>query len=262
MGNGAQIGFHSSSLITSEQAASAPTGDIGNALMGAYLNRIGLPDRAIVYITQAAPEAMTWLSMTDAKQQGIDVALLPSDRSPPANDPSPSARPPTLPTTAAPTLTAEEFNLADRLSHNFQKRMASGILGLSESIDACYRQTRVAHNENSAKYCIALDFLTVTVGLEMHAEGEDKWSVVHKRALEILLAVNIQEGAEEIISRSALIANGAAEEILRAKSKSTTDAPIPPDSRSYLYYVLVQKPHIPRNMEHPSFQHVRNSSMA
>jgi len=42
-------------------------------------------------------------------------------------------------------------------------------------------------------------FLTVIVGLEMHAEGEDKWSVVHKRALEILLAVNIQEGAEEII---------------------------------------------------------------
>jgi len=116
MGNGAQIGFHSSSLITSEQAPSAPTGDIGNALMGAYLNRIGLPDRAIVYITQAAPEAMTWLSMTDAKQQGIDVALLPSDRSPPANDPSPSARPPTLPTTAGTTLTAEEFNLADRLS--------------------------------------------------------------------------------------------------------------------------------------------------
>jgi hypothetical protein len=120
--------------------------------------------------------------------------------------------------------------------------MASGILGLSESIDACYRQTRVARNENSAKYCIALDFLTVIVGLEMHAEGEDKWSVVHKRALEILLAVNIQEGAEEIISRSALIANGAAEEILRAKSKSTTDAPIPPDSRSYLYYVLGKNP--------------------
>jgi hypothetical protein len=78
MGNGARIGFHSSSVDKSDQLSNTPVGDIGNALMGAYLNRIGLPDRAIVYITQAAPEAMTWLSLDEAMDKGIDVALLPS----------------------------------------------------------------------------------------------------------------------------------------------------------------------------------------
>jgi hypothetical protein len=67
----ARVGFHA--------AYSSETGQetgVGNALVGAYLNKIGLPYSAVIYITQAAPNSMTWLSIADAEKQGIDVELL------------------------------------------------------------------------------------------------------------------------------------------------------------------------------------------
>ncbi len=75
MGEGAQIGFHSASAIPSGQPDDEQITSIGNALIGAYLTRIGLPERAVVYITEATPREITWLSLTDAKQQGIEVSL-------------------------------------------------------------------------------------------------------------------------------------------------------------------------------------------
>jgi hypothetical protein len=64
----------------------------GNAVLGAYLDQIGLTEDAIVYITQAAPNSMKWLNMEEAAQHGIDVALLPSpsDAAPPS-DPNAAA---------------------------------------------------------------------------------------------------------------------------------------------------------------------------
>ena len=62
-----KIGFHAA-----YNEAGKETG-IGNALVGAYLNKIGLPYSAVVYITQAAPDSMTWLSFVDAEKRGIDV---------------------------------------------------------------------------------------------------------------------------------------------------------------------------------------------
>jgi hypothetical protein len=44
------------------------------------LNKIGLPYSAVIYITQAAPASMTWLSIADAKKQGIDVEPVGSRR--------------------------------------------------------------------------------------------------------------------------------------------------------------------------------------
>lgn len=77
MGPGARIGFHAAYNASSGQE----TG-VGNALVGAYLTRIGLPYSAVIYITQAAPNSMTWLNLSEAKQQGIEVSLLetPNDR--------------------------------------------------------------------------------------------------------------------------------------------------------------------------------------
>jgi hypothetical protein len=43
--------------------------------MGAYLNKIGLRYEAVEYITSASPNSITWLSMEDAKQVGIEVSL-------------------------------------------------------------------------------------------------------------------------------------------------------------------------------------------
>lgn len=72
MAASAQIGFHAAYVVRLGQTTEI---GVGNALVGAYLNKLGLPDRAVVYITQAPPESMTWLSFSEAQQKGIDVAL-------------------------------------------------------------------------------------------------------------------------------------------------------------------------------------------
>jgi hypothetical protein len=71
MGPGARIGLHAAS----DPKSGRVTG-IGNALLGAYLNRVGLPYSAVIYIAQAAPDSVTWLSLADAKRLGIEVTLL------------------------------------------------------------------------------------------------------------------------------------------------------------------------------------------
>jgi len=71
MGPGARIGLHAVSDPKSGQV----TG-VGNALLGAYLNRVGLPYSAVVYIAQAAPNSVIWLSFADVKRLGIEVTLL------------------------------------------------------------------------------------------------------------------------------------------------------------------------------------------
>ena len=70
MGPESKIGFHS--------AYDGDTGQVtgpGNALVGAYLNKIGLPYDAVVYITSASPDSITWLSKADAQKIGIEVAF-------------------------------------------------------------------------------------------------------------------------------------------------------------------------------------------
>ncbi|RIA56083.1 SH3 domain-containing protein [Dichotomicrobium thermohalophilum] len=73
MAESARIGFHAASDGRSGQVSGA-----GNALVGAYLNRIGLQASAIVYITQAGPDGMIWLSPAEAKRYGIEVQTLES----------------------------------------------------------------------------------------------------------------------------------------------------------------------------------------
>lgn len=71
MGNGAQIGFHAAYRVTEQGGASVSS--MGNALVGGYLNKLGLSDQAIFYITRSDPAAMQWLSEEDALRLGISV---------------------------------------------------------------------------------------------------------------------------------------------------------------------------------------------
>lgn len=80
MSANARIGFHAA-----YNADSGRETGVGNALVGAYLTRIGLPYSAVVYITQAAPTSMTWLTLDDARQYGIPVSLLDAPASTPSN---------------------------------------------------------------------------------------------------------------------------------------------------------------------------------
>ena len=71
MGDGAQIGFHAAYRVTEQGGASVSS--MGNALVGGYLNKLGLSDQAIFYITRSDPAAMQWLSEEDALRLGISV---------------------------------------------------------------------------------------------------------------------------------------------------------------------------------------------
>jgi hypothetical protein len=96
MASKAQIGFHAASDRETGKVTSA-----GNALVGAYLNKIGLPYSAVVYITSAAPEEISWLSMSDAEKLGIEVSFYKA-----SDDPKASAKtlPLQPPTTAPPDI--------------------------------------------------------------------------------------------------------------------------------------------------------------
>jgi hypothetical protein len=85
LGVGSKVGFHAAYV---QKAGANTESGPGNAVLGAYLDQIGLPEDAIVYITQAAPNSMKWLSMEEAAQHGIDVALLPPPDAVPPSDPS------------------------------------------------------------------------------------------------------------------------------------------------------------------------------
>ena len=91
MGDNAHVGFHAAYMVQRGQPTQTA---VGNAVMGAYLNSLGLPERAIVYITQAAPQSMTWLTIRDAHTQGIDVALLAMPSLPNVASATPSDPPP------------------------------------------------------------------------------------------------------------------------------------------------------------------------
>jgi hypothetical protein len=55
---------------------------MGNALVGAYLNQLGLSQSAVAYITISSPDNMSWLTADDAKQVGIEFELLPGGDEP------------------------------------------------------------------------------------------------------------------------------------------------------------------------------------
>src|SRR5215467_9370609 len=76
-----KVGFHAAYTSDGRETG------VGNALIGAYLNKIGLPYSAVAYITRAAPRSMTWLSAAEAKKHGIDVDLAGSTQV--ANAPAP-----------------------------------------------------------------------------------------------------------------------------------------------------------------------------
>jgi hypothetical protein len=72
MGSTARIGFHS--VYTLESGTPVESGS-GNAKYGAYLDQLGLSDRAIFYLSNAAPTSMNWLTPAEAENFGIELAI-------------------------------------------------------------------------------------------------------------------------------------------------------------------------------------------
>ena len=72
IGTSGKISFHAAYDAASDESG------VGTVVVDAYLSKIGLPYEAVIYITQAASNEMTWLNMSDAAQRGIRVTLLSS----------------------------------------------------------------------------------------------------------------------------------------------------------------------------------------
>jgi hypothetical protein len=66
----AQIGFHA--VYRSNDAEKRESG-AGNALVGAYLNEISLPEKAIIFITERPPHGMNWLTAPLARERDIEI---------------------------------------------------------------------------------------------------------------------------------------------------------------------------------------------
>ena len=72
MPKGAKIGFHAAFAV--EGGTKIEKG-AANALIGAYLKTLKLPDEAIAYITQASPNEIEWLTVTAAMHVGINFKV-------------------------------------------------------------------------------------------------------------------------------------------------------------------------------------------
>jgi hypothetical protein len=73
IGTDGRIRFHAASDSASDRES-----DVTNTVVGTYLAKVGLPYEAVTYITQVAPNEMTWLNMSDVAERGIRVTLLSS----------------------------------------------------------------------------------------------------------------------------------------------------------------------------------------
>jgi len=67
----ALIGLHAA-----YDAGSGVVSGSANALVGAYLSKIGLSYDAVMYATSAGPDNIKWLTMADAQKYGIDVSVI------------------------------------------------------------------------------------------------------------------------------------------------------------------------------------------
>lgn len=88
MGKAAVIGFHA--VYSTQSGAPVETGS-GNAMYGAYLGQLGLSNKAIVYLTDAAPTSMNWLTPADAENIGLNITIFDPKSTPVAAAPPPKA---------------------------------------------------------------------------------------------------------------------------------------------------------------------------
>ncbi len=80
-----KVGFHA---VFTDQYGQQDVSSAGNALVGSYLQKLNLSENVIVYVTQANPSSMQWLTAEDARRIGLDVEPIPQsvEPSPPSSN--------------------------------------------------------------------------------------------------------------------------------------------------------------------------------
>ena len=67
------IGFHAAYVTENGEAQES---GVGNAIIGAYLTKIGLSIDTVIFATSARPQEMNWLNYSTAQGVGISALLL------------------------------------------------------------------------------------------------------------------------------------------------------------------------------------------
>lgn len=115
MQDNARIGFHAA---YSDNNGQLQESGIANALVGSYLNQLGLPENAIGYITHAAPQSMQWLNESEARTNGIEVQPAPSDQTDETNIAQPTQNDNTQDYRVAAGIDLFGFDLPNMPLHN------------------------------------------------------------------------------------------------------------------------------------------------
>jgi hypothetical protein len=142
-----KIGFHAAYVRNGPYKRES---GVGNAVVGAYLTDMGLNLDAVRYVTTPGPDEIQWLSVRDAIRVGIAVysyesTLLASRADGPA----------------ASTVSGG-YETAQRAVKNFYARFEkAGMMGMSESVAACYKRAAELRTAKSVQYCFTIDLLAV-----------------------------------------------------------------------------------------------------
>lgn len=73
---GARVGFHAT---YSQKNGQTSESGVGNAIVGNYLAKLGLSERAIIFATSAGPDSFNWLTADNADDVGISISTIASD---------------------------------------------------------------------------------------------------------------------------------------------------------------------------------------
>jgi hypothetical protein len=79
----ASVGFHAA-YAEEADGKKLPIG-VGNALIGSFLNSLGLNDNVIAFVTTASPDSISWLNKSRAESLGLAVDLLDNKKQARAN---------------------------------------------------------------------------------------------------------------------------------------------------------------------------------
>jgi len=140
MGQGASVGFHAAYVLKSYGPVESGS---GNAILGAYLNQLGLSEEAILYITKTAPTSIQWMNLRDANEQGIAVAML-------------SPQQGVVPSTAGVAITEQRAESPERRATDFVRSLLAHWSRPSDEalplIEGLYAETVVFQGKSTPKH--------------------------------------------------------------------------------------------------------------
>lgn len=78
-----RVGFHAA-YVEDSDGKKLPAG-VGNALVGSYLNSLGLSEKIVTFVTVAGPDSIRWLNKSRADSLGLNVSILDNKKQARAN---------------------------------------------------------------------------------------------------------------------------------------------------------------------------------